>query len=194
MQPLYSWLTYRAANKELGCSLLRVTTLLRKMKRSLPSLSIVSDPCSRITERSRLFSLLKFYTETSRCFDKKNSNKTGETIFFAYFMFMQVNFYRRNLIWHAWCADRTVLARVFRLAGRSTIAGILINRFSPPGDLFSSVFRPPPPARMLLLFIHAGSPDTAASGKMGHFPRSRESNYSRSFLVRWRDLRFRTAM
>jgi len=32
LQPLYSWFTYRAANRELCCSLLRVMTLLKEMK------------------------------------------------------------------------------------------------------------------------------------------------------------------
>lgn len=53
-----------------------------------------------------------------------------------------------------------------------------------PGDEFSSVFRPFP-ASMLLLFAYTGIPDTAAT--MGHFHRSLESNYSRSFPDRGGD-------
>lgn len=45
---------------------------------------------------------------------------------------------------------------------------------------FFAVLRP----RVSLLFVYAGSPDTTASGKMGHFPRNRGGNYSRSFLDR----------
>lgn len=68
------------------------------------------------------------------------------------------------------------------LVRRSAIAGD-INKLFPPlsliDDVFSFAFRPAP-ARILLLFVYAGSPDTASEEKErgNHFP---GSDRSRSF-------------